>query len=73
MVVGSEIIYSAVNAVEVFEGSKQNLPCISRFLIGQPLSFFIDQMLFLAESKNLSCYDPVCMCNNGVAGVLRTS
>ena len=71
MVVGGVIIYSAINTVEVFEGSKQNLPHISRFLVGQPFSFSVDQMLFLADSKNLSRYDPVRMCNNGVAGVLR--
>ena len=65
------IIYSAINTVEVFEGSKQNLPRISRFLVGQPFSFSVDQTLFLADSKDLSRYNPVHMCNNGVAGVLR--
>ena len=62
---GGETIYSAINTIRVFEGSKQNLPCISRFLMGQPSSFSIDQTLFLADSKNLSRYDPVHMCNNG--------
>ena len=71
MVVGGEIIYSVINTVEVPEGGKQNSPHISCFLMGQPLSFSVDQTLFLADSKNLSRYDPVRMCNNGVAGVLR--
>ena len=71
MAVGGEIIYSVINTVEVPEGSKQNSPRISRFLMGQALSFSVDQTLFLADSKNLSRYDPVRMRNNGVAGVLR--